>query len=203
MKNIFFLGLLLSSFLSFTQIREKGAIELTPIVGLSTSYHIHSALFGSSPVSDFQVGIYGNYFFNDRLSLRSGLLYQKMGSKKIDVAIFNNDYSEKTNYLTLPLVINFHFGDSKKWYVNYGISLGALINAKADYYDGNGFVDIKDLAKPMQFGLNGGIGYKFEISPEFVIVLDNSNMLGLTKTTEEKKGNNFYMSFNIGVVFKI
>ncbi len=87
--------------------------------------------------------------------------------------------------------------------MNYGISIGALINAKADYYDGNGFVEIKNLTNPIQFGINGGIGYKMKISPEFIVVVDNSNMLGLTKSTEEKKGNNFYMSFNIGVVFKI
>lgn len=202
MKNIFSIGLLLSSFLSIGQIREKGNIELTPIIGYSSSCHIHSILLGSS-VSGIQFGIYGNYFFNDRWSLRSGLLYQKMGTDKINSTIFNNEYSERTNYLTMPLTVNYHFGGSRNWYVNYGVSIGVLTNAEAEYYNGNGFVDIKDLANPVQFGINGGIGYKFEISPEFIIVIDNSNMLGLTKTTEEEKGNNFYMSFNLGVVFKI
>lgn len=158
---------------------------------------------GSSSVPGVQFGVYGNYFFNDRWSFRSGLLYQRMGAEKIDFAIFNNEYSERTNYLTLPLTINLHFGKARNWYVNYGVSVGALTNAEADYYDGNGYVNIRDVAYPFQVGLNGGIGFKFEVSPKFSIAIDNSNMLGLTKTTEEKKGNNFYVSFNIGTIFKL
>lgn len=203
MKKIFYFLLFLLPFLSTSQIREKGTVELTPIVGVSTSYHIHSVFFGSSSVADIQLGVYGDYFFNDKWSFRSGLLYQGMGTEKIYFALFRSDYSERTNYITLPITMSFHFGSTRKWYVNYGVSVGALTSAKADYYDGNEYVDIKDIAKPIQVGLNGGIGYKFEISKKFSIAIDNSNMLGLTRTTEEKKGNNFYMSFNIGTVFKI
>ena len=185
-------------------MRESGDIELSPIIGYSASYHVSSALLGgSSPVSGVQIGVYGNYYLNGRWSLRSGLLYQKMGAEEIDFAIFNNDYSEETNYITIPLTVNYHFGSKRNWYVNYGASIGLLTNAKANYFDGNGFVDIKDLANSVQFGINGGIGYKFEISPKFLIVIDNSNILGLTRTTKEKKGNNFYMSFNVGVVFEM
>lgn len=197
------MGLLLSSFLGISQIREKGTIELTPIVGYSTSTHIHAVFFGSPSVSGIQLGVYGDYFLNDRWSLRTGLLYKRMGTEKIDFAIFKSDYSERTNYITLPLVMNLHFGRKRKWYVNYGLSIGVLTNAKANYSDGNGYVDIKNIANPFQVGWNMGIGYKFEISPKFSIVIDNSNMMGLTKTTKEKKGNNFYVSFNIGAVFKL
>lgn len=203
MKNTFYLILLLLPFMGASQIREKGTIELMPIVGHSTSYHIHSLFLGSSYVSGVQLGVYGDYYLNDRWSFRSGLLYQSMGTEKIYFAIFKNNYSEKTNYITLPLTMNIHFGSTRKWYVNYGVSVGALISAKADYYDGNGYVDIKKDANSFQFGLNGGIGYKIEVSPKFSIAIDNSNMLGLTKTTKEKNGRNFYASFNLGAVFKI
>lgn len=195
MKKLLCFGLLLSSFVSLSQIREKGTIELTPIVGYSTSSHIHAIYFGSSPVAGVQLGVYGNYFLNNRWSLRSGLLYQGMGTEKIYFAIFRSDYSERTKYITLPLTINLHLGSTRKWYANYGVSVGVLTSAKADYYDGNGYVDIKDVANPFQVGLNGRIGYKFEVSPKFSIAVDNSNMLGLTKTTEEKKGNNFLYEF--------
>jgi hypothetical protein len=203
MKNLLFFGLLLSSFLSIGQIREKGHIELSPIIGYSSSNHLQSFLFGSSPVSGIQIGIYGNYFLNNRWSLRTGLLYQKMGAGKIDFAIFSDEYSEKTDYLTLPITINYHFGGNRNWYVNYGVSIGALTNAEADYYDGNSFINIKDLANPTQFGISSGIGYKFQITPKFSLIIDNSNIVGLTRTTEQKKGNNFYMSLNLGAVYKI
>ena len=203
MKYLICFGLLISSLLCNGQTREKGNIELTPIVGYSTSYQLDSFLFGSSAVSGIQLGIYGNYFFNNRWSLRTGLLYQKMGTNDVDFAIFSSEYSERTNYITVPLTVNYHFGTKRNWYVNDGIGVGFLTNAEANYNDGNGFVDINDLANSTQFGINGGIGYKFKISPNFLMVVENSNLIGLTDSTEQRSGKNFYMSFNIGAVIKI
>lgn len=203
MKYLIFFGLLISSLLCNSQNREEGNIELTPIVGYSASYQLGSLLFGSSSVSGIQLGIYGNYFFNNNWSLRTGLLYQKMGTNNIDVSIFTNEYSERTNYITVPLTVNYHFGNERNWYVNYGIGIGFLTNAEANYNDGNGYIDINDLANSNQFGINGGIGYKFKVTPKFLIAVENSNFLGLTDTTNQRTGKNFYISFNIGAVFKI
>ncbi|MBL7558990.1 outer membrane beta-barrel protein [Olleya sp. YSTF-M6] len=203
MKYLICFGLLMSSLLCSGQTREKGNIELTPIVGYSASYQLDSFLFGSSSVSGIQLGIYGNYFFNNRWSLRTGLLYQKMGTNNVDFSIFTNEYYERTNYITVPLTVNYHFGSKRNWFLNYGIGVGFLTNAEANYNDGNGFVEINNLANSTQFGINGGIGYKFKISPNFLMVVENSNLIGLTDSTEQRSGKNFYMSFNIGAIFKI
>jgi len=203
MKYLICFGLLINSLLCNSQTREKGKIELTPIIGYSASFQLGSLLFGSSSVSGTQFGIYGNYFFNNNWSLRTGLLYQQMGTNNIEVSIFTNEYSERTNYITVPLTVNYHFGTERNWYVNYGIGVGFLTNAEASYNDGDGFIEINDLANSTQFGINGGIGYKFKIRPKFLIIVENSNFLGLTDTTNQRTGKNFYMSFNIGAVFKI
>lgn len=203
MKYLICFGLLMNSLLCNCQTREKGNIELTPIIGYSASYQLDSFLFGSSSVSGIQLGIYGNYFFNNRWSLRSGLLYQKMGTNNVDFSILTNEYSERTNYVTVPLSVNYHFGTERNWYLNYGLAVGFLTNAEADYNNGNGFVDINNLANSTQFGINGGIGYKFKVSPKFLMVVEKSNLIGLTDSTEQRDGKNFYMSFNIGAVFKI
>ena len=126
-----------------------------------------------------------------------------MGTNNVDFSIFTNEYSERTNYITVPLTLNYHFGTKQNLFVNYGIGLGFLTNAKASYNDGNGFIDINNVANSTQFEINGGIGYKFKISPKFLMVFENSNLIGLTKTIEQRSGKNFYMSFNIGAVFKI
>lgn len=193
----------MSSLICNGQIREKGSIELTPIIGYSDSYQLDSFLFGASSVSGIQFGIYGNYFLNNRWSLRTGLLYQKMGTNTVDFFIFANEYSERTNYLTIPLTINYHFGTRRNWYINYGVGIGFLTSAEANYNDGNGYVDLNDLANPTQFGINLGIGHKFNILPKFLVVIENSNFVGVTDTTEQKVGKNFYLSFNIGAIFKI
>lgn len=203
MKYVICFGFLISSLLSYGQTTEKGDLEVTPIIGYSDSYQFYSFLFGSSSVSGIQLGVYGNYYFNNNWSLRSGLLYQKMGTNNADFLIFSDKYSERTKYITVPLTINYHFGAKQNWYINYGISVGFLIEAEANYNDGNGFISINDMAKSTQFGINGGIGYKFQILPNFLMVVENFNLIGLTDTTEQRGGKNFYMSFNVGAVFKI
>ena len=203
MKYLLCFGFLISSLLCNGQTREKGDMELTPIIGYSTSYQLHSLLFGSSSVSGIQLGVSVNYFLNNRWSLRSGLSYQKMGTNNVDFSIFTDEYSERTYYITVPLTVNYHFGIKRNWYVKYGVGIGFLTNAEADYNDGNGFVDINNIAHSTQFGINGGIGYKFKVSPKFLMVVENSNIIGLTDSTEQTSGKNFYMSFNVGAVFKI
>ncbi|PJX24605.1 hypothetical protein CAP47_03740 [Psychroflexus sp. S27] len=203
LKYIICIGVLLSGLICSSQTRDKANIEISPIIGYSSSYQLHSFVFGSSSVSGLQLGVYGNYFLNNRWSLRTGLLYQKMGTNKVDFFIFTDEYSERINYITVPLTINYHFGKKRNWYVNYGASVGFATSAEADYNDGNGFVNIDNLANSTQFGINAGIGYKFKILPKLSLLVENSNMLGLTDSTEQGSGKNFYMSFNIGAVFKL
>lgn len=185
------------------QTKEKGNIEITPVIGFSTSYNIGSFIFGSPPINGLQLGLYGNYYLNNRWSLKSGILYQRMGFNKVDFFIFSSDYKEKSNYITIPLTVNYHFGSNRNWYFNYGASLGFLTKIEGNYNDGNGYVDINNISNPIQFGINSGIGYKFNISPNLTMVIDNSNMIGLTDSTEQKNAKNFYMSFNLGFVIKI
>lgn len=199
MKYLLTLALLINCLLCTGQTREKGNVELTPIVGYSASF----AIFDSAVLSGIHLGGYASYFFSNRWSLRSGVLYQEMGINGVELFFLTSEYSERTDYFTVPLTLNFHFGTNRNWYVNYGVCLGFLTHAKADYNDGNGYVDIKDLANPLQFGLNAGIGYKFKILPKFILVIENSNMFGLTDTRKDRTGKNFYTSFNVGTVFKI
>ncbi|MCA0153576.1 outer membrane beta-barrel protein [Winogradskyella vincentii] len=203
MKYLLCFGIMISSLICNGQIREKGNIELTPIIGYSASNQLDSFLFGSSSVSGIQIGAYGNFFFNNRWSIRIGLLYQRMGTNSVDFFIFTDEYSERTTYLTIPLTVNYHFGTNRNWYINYGAGFGILTNAEANYNDGNGYVDINDFANPTQFGINCGIGYKFNIAPEFLVIVENSNFIGLADSTKQKSGKNFHMSFNVGAIFKI
>lgn len=109
-----------------------------------------------------------------------------MGANEIKFLFLNNNYSERTKYMSIPLTINYHFGANRAWDFNHGISLGILAHARGNFNDGNGFVDIKNISNPIQFGFIGGLGYKFEIMSEFLVFVENSNMIGLTDTTKEK-----------------
>jgi hypothetical protein len=199
MKKIFTIILSVSAFLSFSQSREKGTIELSPLIGYSQSVFF---ILTSEPVTGVNVGSYVDYYFNESWSLRSGLFYQKMGSKEVEFLIFSDKYSEELKYLSVPITINWHFGNAKNWNLNYGVGGGFLLEAKAKTEDGN-IRNTKKVSNSFQFGINGGIGYKLILSENIGLIFDVSQFIGLTNTNDEKSRKNFYTSFNIGAVFKL
>ena len=199
MKKIFTIILSFTSFLSFSQSRDKGTIELSPVIGYSQSMVF---IFTSEPVGGIYIGSNVDYYFNENWSLRSGLFYQTMGSKEVNFLIFSDKYSEKLKYLSIPLAINWHFGSNKNWNLNYGVSGGFLLDAKAKSEDGI-TIDTKDISNSFQFGINAGIGYKLALTENIGIVFDVSQFIGFTDTNKEKSRKNFYTSFNFGGVFNL
>ncbi len=192
MKKIICLSMLFSSIAMFAQNREKGTIEVTPIIGLSSANYYSNESLSNSAISSFDFGVNGDYYFNDRWSLRSGLLFQTMGSQYIN-------FEDKLEYFTLPINANWHFGSTRKWNLNFGPSFGFLMSAKT-----NG-IDVKDEANSFQLGLSYGIGYKIEISQKFSILIDFQGITGLTEVIKDTQIpiKNAYSTFNIGGVFKL
>jgi Outer membrane protein beta-barrel domain len=193
MKKIILVALLFSGLIGFSQSREKGAIELTPVIGsASANYYGDSQLQNNKPISSVNIGINGDYFFNNRWSLRSGIFLQTMGTQF-------SGYKETLKYVTIPVNANWHFGSTRKWNLNFGPSFGFLTSA-----EGNG-VDIKDKAVTFQLGLNYGIGYKIEVSKKFSVLLDIQGMSGLSEIAKDSPYTlkNVYSSFNVGGVFKL
>ncbi|WP_445452697.1 porin family protein [Flavobacterium sp. 25HG05S-40] len=193
-KVILVIAVVLTATIANAQLRVKGAIELAPQIGYSSSnYFGGDAGSLNNPVAGVAFGITGDYFFNNRWSIRSGLLLQKMGT---EVAGFEDNLS----YVTIPVNANWHFGSTRKWYLNFGPSLSILTSAKNENGD-----NIKDFFKTTQIGLNVGIGYKIEVAKNFSVLIDYQGVSGLTdiiKDSEFSTSNNFG-SFNVGGVFKI
>ena len=193
-KVILTIAVVLTATIANAQLREEGAIELAPQIGYSSSnYFGGDAGSLNNPVTGVALGITGDYFFNNRWSIRSGILFQKMGT---EVAGFEDNLS----YVTIPVNANWHFGSTRKWYLNFGPSLSILTTAKNENGD-----NIKDFFNTTQIGLNVGIGYKIEVAKNFSVLIDYQGVSGLTdiiKDSEFSTSNNFG-SFNVGGVFKI
>ena len=62
MKKIFTIILSFTSFLSFSQSRDKGTIELSPVIGYSQSMVF---IFTSEPVGGINIGSNVDYYFNE------------------------------------------------------------------------------------------------------------------------------------------
>ncbi|MGC4041728.1 MAG: outer membrane beta-barrel protein [Flavobacterium sp.] len=105
-KVILTLAVALTASLANAQVREKGTIELIPQIGYSNSnYYGGDAGSMNDPISGVAFGVGGDYFFNNRWSLRSGLMFQKMGTEI-------GSYKDELNYITIPVNANWHFGST-------------------------------------------------------------------------------------------
>ena len=196
---------LLAFFAASAQVREKGAIEVSPFVGVSSANY-----YGDSDLLEYNdavfaptFGVNANFYLNNRWSLRTGLEYQTMGTS----IEYNNLYSnmnteEKLNFVALPIHASYHFGSTRKWYLNFGPTLDFLTSASS-----NG-EDIKEGIKSVQFGLGIGIGYKFYINEHFSIGIDHQEYISFVNNLSliNKGGpfiGNIFGSFSVKAVFTL
>lgn len=196
MKKLLFLFLLIS-FASKAQVREEGTVEVIPQVIFSSYSYYNNSGNHSTPLKSISFGIACDYYFNDRWSLHSGFLAQTMGMDSSSI-------TDKLNYLNVPLNANWHFGSTRKWYLNFGVTPSFLMQATEIIKSTNGSLEynIKGVVQPVQLGLNYGIGYKIETSKAFSILIDYQEFYGLTKTNKE--GSPFFNAggnFNVGAVY--
>jgi len=195
MKKIILSVIALGAFtFANAQMREKGSIELAPQIGYGSANFYGEDNLDSSSLSSVTFGVGADYFFNDRWSIHSGLFSQTNGAED------NAGVKLKLNYLTIPVNANWHFGSTRKWYLNFGPSLGFLTSAKADN------VNVKEDIKSFQLNLGVGIGYKIEVSEKFSILIDYQGTSALTEVFKESEGfniKNSFGAFNVGGVIKL
>lgn len=201
MKKVFLSLLALVTFgFANAQIKEKGVIEITPKIGTS-SFGEFTERDNSDYNSGVELGATVDYYFNNRWSLRSGLIADKMGSRNHDAG---NIYEDELNYLSIPVNANWHFGSTRKWNLNFGLSPSFLTSAKFNE-NGTKTTISKNAIESFQLGFTYGIGYKIGINEKFGILIDAQFFNGLTninKATQERILNGGY-SFNVGGVIQL
>ncbi len=176
---------------------DKGDFTLAPQLGVNLSTYASDASYDTRV--SFSGGVVGEYYFNNRWSFRSGLLYDTKGAEDI----LNN--VDKLSYLTIPLNANWHFGKNRNWYLNFGPGVSFLIDANAEVSGMD--IDIKDAITGFDFGLMLGIGYKFDVNDNFQIYIDYQGYGGFINVDDNNilpfDIRNSRSSFNIGGVFKV
>jgi len=182
--------ILLANSIIFSQEQSSGTIEIIPNIGYTAS----SVIGENSPQTDdrlsYQVGIIGDYYFNGRWSIRTGISKYNMGAES---------YGSKLNlsYLNIPIAANWHFGKTRKWNLNFGLSSGLLLSGDVDGRD------VKNDYRSFQFGLNYGIGYKIRITENIRILIDHKGVIGLTPILKSNSPIwlNVSSGYNLGWVF--
>src|SRR5690606_628337 len=204
MKKIIITATLLISALGYSQSREEGTVELAPVLGVGiANYYGGDATSANKSITRATFGATVDYYFNDRWSLRSGLMYQMYGTEVRSSGMIYINAEDNLKYITVPVNANWHFGSTRNWHLNFGPSFSFLTSAESTV-NGSTF-DIKDGVKSFQLGLSIGIGYKIEISEKFGIDISYNENVGLTEASniDGISFKNSHSAINVAAVFKL
>jgi hypothetical protein len=184
-------------------------IELTPTI---TSLVVKHFSDDYDPRLSFSTGINVERFINPQFSLKSGLNFERKGSKEhvlltddFGKLIGNREIKENSDYLILPILISTYTNGKIKFYVNAGPFLGFLIKNKTI------FSAVGDLPKQtitsnanmkrIDLGLSFGVGLRIPLSNVFLFDLGIINNKGLLNTNkiESIKTNSY--GFQLGIKY--
>ncbi len=195
---------LLASFAANAQVREKGEIEVSPFIGISSANYFGDVGMMNEAVINPYFGANLDFYLNNRWSLKTGIEYQTMGSQGESYGFYGfESFEEKLNFISLPIHANYHFSKNRRWYLNFGPTINFLTEATS-----NG-IDMKEGITPVQLGLGLGIGYKIYVNERFSIGIDHQEYIGFTNNLKSSyNNNNFFIgnifgSFNVKAIFKI
>ncbi|WP_298759938.1 porin family protein [uncultured Psychroserpens sp.] len=184
---------------------DKGDFEIGTGLGLNISNVVvgSDSNNGTRSKTGFNLGVSGEYYFSDRWGIKAKLIYDSKGwgDGFFDNELTNESYITDFNvtYLTVPVMANWHFGSTRKWYLNFGPYIGFLLNAEED----RGGTDVKDAFNSTDFGIALGVGYKFNVGENTKLFVEYDAQSGLSDVFSNNLGSsvrNGRSSFNIGII---
>jgi len=211
MKKTFYSLLALLSLSAAATAQTKGNIEMGINGGVNfssvtgTDYYYDYYGYGgqtSESSTSFNVGVSLDYYFSDRWSIKVKGIYDRKGwdngSIEHNGDFYVTDYN--LDYITVPVMANWHFGSKRAWYLNFGPYVGFLTNAKDARFD----TDVKDRFKSTDAGLAYGIGVKIPVNSKLKIFFEYEGQTGLAEIYDVDYEDNFTTnrgSFNVGLNF--
>lgn len=200
MRKLFMAAFLAVAFSASAQ--EKGNIEFGVNTGVNFS-NVRTSNLNSDSSTGFNVGVMGDFFFSDRWSIKARLVYDRKGwDNGFIEGTPNGSYTTDYNldYLTIPVMANYHFGSKRNWYLNFGAYSGFLLSAK----ETEGGLDVKEGFNSSDFGLALGIGVKIPVSDKAKIFIEYEEQTGFSEIFKENDGPsimNSRGSLNLGICF--
>lgn len=203
MKKLIMISVFVIIGLLQVDAQETGDFELGGNIGLNIANvsDIDGQVETNSIVL-YNIAASGEYYFSDRWGIKMKLIYDRKGWADGFITDIDDIYETDfhLNYITIPVMANWHFGSNRNWYLNFGPYLGFLVKAEDSELE----MDVKDAFNTTDFGLAFGIGYKFKINENLKMFGEFDGQSGLTNIFENNSGDsvrNGRSSFNIGLVF--
>ncbi|MES2411098.1 MAG: porin family protein [Bacteroidota bacterium] len=203
MKKIILVALMAFGISSNLSAQKKGDVEFGLNIGFNSS-SVSDNEYSYDSSTGLNVGGSLDYYFSSVWSLKVKMIYDQKGWDN-DV-ILNTDDGEyyptdyNLDYLTIPVMANWHFGNKREWYINFGPYFGFLMSAKDTQFD----ADVKEFFNTNDFGLAAGIGVKLPISNKLKFFAEIEGQGGFTDINKEPgyaSLTNSRSSINVGLNF--
>jgi opacity protein-like surface antigen len=201
MKKITLAIAILLGFSLTVTAQKKGDVEFGLNIGYNNST-VSDSYEAADSGSGFNFGGSLDYYFSNDWSLKGKLIYDQKG--------WDNGYIEDNsgsyitdfnlNYLTVPVMVSWHFGNTNNWYLEAGPYFGVLLNADEDRFG----TDVSDGFNKNDVGLAYGIGVKIPLNNKLKLFFEFEGQSGFNDIFQENDYDavtNTRSSFNIGLNF--
>jgi len=198
-KSLIIMFTLLMSVSAYTQ---SGKIN----VGVYGGAGISSTMMFSYQKAGFgyEGGLQLEYNIYKRISLISGIAYEKMSS--IDKIDFNDTlnnpqsftYNHRFDFITIPLLMRVNFGSKMKIFINAGPSFNYLVYQEGKTIDNinnttsiSSYIDHYDR---IEMAIEVGAGVSYPVSDKITMSIELRNKTGLTNISKEDMATQKTMS---------
>lgn len=190
------------------QATEVGTIK-NPEFGLNFGFNQAYVSQGQSynnsdPVNGINVGISAEYYFSDRWGIKAKAIYDQKGWGNGFLTTSDGTTLDgvnfQLNYITVPVMANWHFARNRNWYLHFGPYVGFLMSAKETTDN----IDTKSAFSSTDFGFAAGIGVKIPLSNSVKLFFELEGQGGATNLTNDNSGGTIQSersSINIGITF--
>jgi hypothetical protein len=185
--------------------QDKGNFEFGLGAGLNRS-NIYSGNGSADVTTAFNIHGSGEYYFSDTWGIKAKVFYDRKGWDNGFITDINSGEEFITDfnldYLTIPVMANWHFGRTKNWYLNFGPYAGFLLSAKDTRFD----ADVTDGFNGSDFGLALGIGVKIPVTDYIKIYIDYDGQFGFSDVFDGQgleSAATARDAFNVGINFML
>jgi opacity protein-like surface antigen len=185
--------------------QNPGSFEFGANIGYNSSTVTTGQLTNTTPRIGFNLGISADYYFSDRWSIRVRLIDDPKGWNNGFISTSNGSYTTnyRLNYLTIPVMANWHFARKRNWYLHFGPYIGILMNASETATGMN----LKTDFNSTDFGIDLGIGVKIPVSDNLKIFIEDDAQAGATDIFKVNSSGspvlNSRSSIKVGVNFSL
>ena len=204
MKKILLTLLVLLGCYTLSKAQRANSTEFGIDVGYNGAYLAEGNSYNNTDIKGgVNVGLSADHYFTEAWSLKVKAIYDQKGWANGFLVLPSgqtiNYVDFKLNYLTVPVMANWHFGYTRNWYLNFGPYIGFLLDASSS----TNYPGIKDEFNTVDGGIALGVGIKIPINRKtrFFIEYDAQGGAANVFKYSDYSYQNVRESFNIGINF--